>query len=83
MALNSDFQTTVGYPITPPDSANYGICSNFVAEQFACPAMTLEMPFKDTADSPDDKFGWSANRSQKLGASCLEAIYRVKDKLGG
>ena len=39
--------------------------------------MTLEMPFKDNANSPDEQFGWSPNRCRKLGASCLDAIYAV------
>lgn len=75
--LNPDFQTAVGYPVGPPGSANYGICSSYVAEQFACPAMTLEMPFKDTIDSPNVRMGWSAERAAKLGESCVDAIYSV------
>ena len=81
MALNPDFQTTVGYPISPPGSANYGICSSFIAEYFNCPAMTLEMPFKDTLESPNEKYGWSDERSAKLGSSCVDAIYSIVDKL--
>ena len=81
MALNPDFQTTVGYPISPPGSANYGICSSFIAESFNCPAMTLEMPFKDTLESPNEKYGWSDERSAKLGSSCVDAIYSIVDKL--
>jgi len=75
--INPDFQTVVGYPVAAPGTANYGICSNYVAEQFACPAMTLEMPFKDTIDFPDDSKGWSAERSAKLGSSCVDAIYSL------
>lgn len=79
--LNPDFQTEYGYPIAPPGSANYGICSNFVAEYFKCPALTLEMPFKDTVDSPDDRHGWSAERSVVLGESCVSAINWIGDAL--
>lgn len=79
--INPDFQTTIGYPISAPDSANYGICSSYLAENFNCLAMTLEMPFKDTADSPDERYGWSDVRSAKLGASCVDAIYSVLPKL--
>ncbi len=81
MMINPDFQTTIGYPISAPDSANYGICSSYIAEHFSCPAMTLEMPFKDNADSPDQHYGWSAGRSEKLGSSCLDAIYSILDQL--
>ncbi len=81
MSINPDFQTTVGYPITPPKAANYGICSSYIAEQFACPAMTLEMPFKDNIEIPDPIKGWSGERSKKLGASCVAAIHSIIDKL--
>lgn len=79
--LNPDFQTTIGYPVGAPGSANYGICSSYIAEQFNCPAMTLEMPFIDTADTPDHRYGWSAQRSAALGESCVDAIYSVLDSL--
>ncbi len=78
---NPDFQTTVGYPVTPAGRANYGICSNYIAETFNCPAMTLEMPFKDTELSPDLHHGWSAERSALLGRSCIEALYSIADHL--
>jgi len=81
MSINPDFQTTIGYPVSAPNSANYGICSSFIAEHFNCLAMTLEMPFKDTVDTPDQRYGWSDTRSIKLGESCLDAIYRIVDRL--
>jgi len=81
MAINPDFQTTVGYPISPSNSANYGICSSFIAEHFGCIAMTLEMPFKDTKESPNERYGWSDERSAKLGSSCVDAIYSIVDSL--
>jgi hypothetical protein len=37
--------------------------------------VTLEMPFKDTTATPDAKFGWSPERCEKLGHSCLETIH--------
>jgi len=79
--LNPDFQTVYGYPIAAQGRANYGICSNFVAEKFNCPAMTLEMPFKDTVDTPDYQYGWSADRSVLLGEACLTAINLISDAL--
>ena len=74
MSLNPDFQTTVGYPVGSAGTANYGICSSYIAEHFACLAMTLEMPFKDTTATPDSAFGWSPQRSGKLAKSCLQAM---------
>jgi len=41
----------------------------------------LKMPFKDNHDLSDPIFGWSPVRSEKLGASMLDAIYSVTDEL--
>jgi murein tripeptide amidase MpaA len=41
-----------------------------------CLAFTIEMPFKDNADLPDDRVGWNGERSKKLGASVLLAVVR-------
>ncbi|MDO6462089.1 M14-type cytosolic carboxypeptidase [Granulosicoccaceae sp. 1_MG-2023] len=74
-AINPDFQTTHGYPANAPGTANLGMCSNYIAHHFACLAMTLEMPFKDTADRPDSLQGWSPERASRLGASCLDVLW--------
>jgi transglutaminase/protease-like cytokinesis protein 3 len=41
-----------GYPVDDPGTANLAIASNAVGEKFNCLAMTLEQPFKDTANAP-------------------------------
>jgi len=74
-ALNPDFQCVHGYPKTPPGKANMGVCSSQLAETFGCLAMTLEMPFKDTADTPRTESGWSPERSLRLGASFVDMAY--------
>jgi len=74
-ALNPDFQTTHGYPRTPAGKANLTICSSQLAHSFGCLAMTLEMPFKDTLDTPRPFSGWSAERSMRLGASFVDAAH--------
>lgn len=74
-ALNPDFQTVHGYPRNQPDSANLSFCSNQLANRFNCLAMTLEMPFKDTKDTPRPKVGWSPDRCQRLGATFVDAVY--------
>lgn len=74
-ALNPDFQTEHGYPRSPPNSANLSFCSNNVAQTYGCPAYTLEMPFKDTANRPSPQAGWSPERSKALGASFVDAVY--------
>lgn len=79
--VNPDFQTKVGYPIDPPNSADMTICTNFISQEFDCLSMTLEMPFKDTIETPHEIQGWSPERCQNLGASCLNAIDAVIDDL--
>lgn len=74
MTLNPDFQVAHGYDVDKPGSANLTICTNFIAHTFDCLAMTLEMPFKDTADSPNPHEGWSPARSRHLGASNLQTL---------
>ena len=41
----------------------------------------LEMPFKDNANLPDDDFGWSGQRSLRLGEAMLSAVLNVVDDL--
>lgn len=78
---NPDFQNEKGYPKTPPNSANSGMSTNQIASRFDAVAMTLEMPFKDTVDSPNTETGWSPERSRKLGHSCLDALSAIIDRL--
>ena len=75
--INPDFQVGHGYPRSAPGKANLAMCTNYLAETFGALSMTLEMPFKDTADSPNQLQGWSPERSGQLGAANVEAIYRV------
>lgn len=77
MKANPDFQMTYGYPKDKPGEADLSICTNYIAQTFACPAVTLEMPFKDTIDTPREVQGWSPERSQKLGASAIDALYAI------
>lgn len=72
--LSPDFQTKIGYPPTPAGKANLGMSTNYIAETFGAVAMTLEMPFKDTAQTPHPQSGWSPQRSAKLGEHCLQAL---------
>ena len=76
-SLNPDFQTEHGYPRNAPNSANLAICSNYIAHTFGCPAYTLEMPFKDTANTPQPDVGWSPERSVLLGGSFVTAVYQA------
>ena len=79
LAASPDFQTEHGYP--KAKTANLTLCANNLAEQFGCFASTLEMPFKDNADAPDEAEGWSVARSQQLGRDCLQALCGVVSDL--
>ena len=74
-ALNPDFQLEHGYPRNRPGAANPTYASNHVAIEHGCLAMTLEMPFKDTADTPRPDVGWSPERSARLGRSFVDAVH--------
>ena len=69
-----DFQQVHGYGVDEPGEANMTMAGNAVAERFQCLGLTLEMPFKDNANSPDAEFGWSPERSKRLGAAVLDAL---------
>ncbi|MEZ4322279.1 MAG: M14-type cytosolic carboxypeptidase [Myxococcota bacterium] len=80
--VNPDFQRVHGYGRSAPGTANMTMCTNQVSERYpGCLGMTLEMPFKDNADAPDELFGWSPERSRLLGASVLHAMAAVLDDL--
>ena len=76
-----DFQTTQGYGVSKPGSANLTLATNWIGQHFNCLAFTIEMPFKDNDDLPDAVTGWSGERSKKLGASVLLPILAVLHQL--
>ena len=80
-AASPDFQTKFGYDIDKPGMANLNIGSNGVAERFKCLSLTLEMPFKDTADDPEPVRGWSPQRCATLGAALLNPLVDVVHRL--
>ncbi len=79
--VSPDFQTSHGYDVDAPGTANLSVCTNYLANEFKCLAMTLEMPFKDNANLPDYLHGWSPERCRKLGAANLEAMLALVDQL--
>ncbi len=76
-----DFQTEHGYARVKPGEANMTLATNWIGQNFDCLAFTIEMPFKDNADLPDEAAGWSGERSRKLGASVLLPILALLDQL--
>jgi murein tripeptide amidase MpaA len=81
MATTPEFQDEFGYPKDKPGEANLTIACNAVGHKFNCLAYTLEMPFKDNADLPDESYGWSPVRCQQLGEDLLVAIRAVSATL--
>ncbi|MDB5799299.1 MAG: hypothetical protein JWL63_238 [Rhodocyclales bacterium] len=74
LAASPDFQTAQGYADNRFDDELLTLASKWVAHQFKCVALTLEMPFKDNANALDERTGWSAARSKRLGALLLHPI---------
>lgn len=77
LVATPEFQTQFGYELDAPGQANLTIASTWVAEQFKCLAYTVEMPFKDNANLPDEQFGWSDIRSMQFGQDTLIAVRAV------
>lgn len=81
MQASPDFQTKHGYPESASGKANMTMSTNYIAETFSCLAMTLEMPFKDTVDTPNEFQGWSPERTRVLAEANLTALYTAFDEL--
>lgn len=79
--LSPDFQREQGYPADAPGTSDLRKCTDYVAETFGCLAMTLEMPFKDNANLPDEEWGWSPERCRHLATGCLTALALMVDEL--
>ena len=81
LTSSPDFQNEVGYPKNEPCTANIAIGSKNIGYEFECLSMTVEMPFKDNNNLPDEKYGWSPKRSKKFGESLLMPILNIIDSL--
>lgn len=81
LAASPDFQNKYGYETDEPGQADLSIATAYVGETFNCLAYTLEMPFKDNHQWPDDDYGWNGQRSLRLGEAILSPIYAMVDLL--
>ena len=79
--LSPDFQREQGYEIPAPGQANMSMSTTQLAERYGCVSMTLEMPFKDNFDLPDEVYGWSPQRSKYLAYACLDALHAILPEL--
>jgi len=79
--LSPDFQREQGYEIPAPGAANMSMSTTQLAERYGCVSMTLEMPFKDNFNLPDEVYGWSPQRSKFLAYACLDALHAILPEL--
>ncbi|MCU6454503.1 M14-type cytosolic carboxypeptidase [Sphingomonas sp. A2-49] len=80
-AHTPDFQVGKGYEKASAGNANLSMSTNQLAQRFGAVSVTLEMPFKDHDPNPDAEFGWSPERSRRLGVSCLEVLTAMIDEI--
>jgi len=73
-AAAPEFQTTHGYPSGKYSEEALKLASKWVGHTFGCVSLTLELPFKDNANRPDPRHGWSAERSKQFGRDTLDSL---------
>jgi murein tripeptide amidase MpaA len=74
LRTSEDFQTEFGYGSGKYREDMLRLASKYIGHTFKCVSLTLEMPFKDNARSPDPKVGWNGARSANLGREMLSPI---------
>lgn len=74
LQASEDFQTEFGYSAGKYRADMLTLASKYIGHTFKCVSLTLEMPFKDNAYSPDPKVGWNGARSAQLGRQILQPI---------
>ncbi|MEP7315698.1 MAG: carboxypeptidase family protein, partial [Sphingomicrobium sp.] len=79
--LSPDFQQQKGYEVAAPGQANMSMSTTQLAERFGAVSMTLEMPFKDNFDLPDEVYGWGTERSKYLAHACLDSLHAILPQL--
>jgi len=74
MIASPDFQDVHGYPPAPYTDEVLTMGSPHITHAFGCLSLTLELPFKDNANDPDEQVGWDGARSARLGAAVLQPV---------
>jgi murein tripeptide amidase MpaA len=69
-----DFQDQHGYEASRYREDALKLASKYIGHRYGCLSLTLEMPFKDNANLPDERVGWNGERSAALGAAMLQAV---------
>jgi murein tripeptide amidase MpaA len=81
MVASPDFQNVHGYPPASYSEETLTMGSPHITHAFGCVALTLELPFKDNANDPDEITGWSGERSARLGAAMLQPVLQAVRRL--
>ncbi|HZW20463.1 M14 family metallopeptidase [Noviherbaspirillum sp.] len=74
LAASTDFQSKHGYDPGKYREDVLQLASKYIGHTFKCVSLTLEMPFKDNANLPDETAGWNGARSARLGEAVLQPI---------
>jgi murein tripeptide amidase MpaA len=74
MIASPDFQDVHGYPKEPFTEEVLTMGSPHITHRFGCLSLTLELPFKDNANDPDEQVGWDGARSARLGGAVLQPV---------
>lgn len=74
LASAPEFQTQHGYAPSKYSEDALKLASKWVGHTFGCVSLTLELPFKDNDNRPDERAGWSAARSKQFGRDTLAGL---------
>lgn len=77
LQVNPDYQSVYGYEKGHFKSESMTLATKWVGDHFGCLAQTIEMPFKDNDNLPDELCGWDGTRSYLFGESLLTTINLV------
>lgn len=81
LRASPDFQTKYGYEASKYNSDMLTLASKYIGHTFQCVSLTLELPFKDNANLPDQDTGWNGARSARLGAAVLQPILSMFEEI--
>lgn len=79
--ISPDFQDEYGYETDKTRQAKMEVGSKWVGENFDCLSLIIKMPFKDNNNLQNSEFGWSPERSKRMGASLLNVIHQMLKNL--
>jgi murein tripeptide amidase MpaA len=73
--LTPEFLDEPGYDLDEPGKADLSCAANFIGESFGCPAITLELPIRDSGGDRV-RAGWSPGRAVRFGRSLVDVLGR-------